>query len=97
MTHHGTVEVYTRGGSDASLLAQHLDGSLALADSLRADVRVRLAAIPSADETLSDLGMFAFISLHLFSAGGRHLSAVADIVLLIERLEKLHIEEQEMI
>ena len=55
-------------------------------------VRIRLAVIPSADEALRDLGTFAFVASHLFSAGGHHLSAVAEILRLIERLEELHTE-----
>ena len=42
----------THREADASLLAQQLDGRLALADSLRTVVRVRLAAIPFAEEAL---------------------------------------------
>ena len=38
--------------------------------------------------------MFAFFVLHLFSAGGRHLSSVSKLIHLIERLEKLHTEAQ---
>ena len=45
--------------------------------------RVRFAVILSADEALRDLGTFAFVTLHLFSEGGSHLSAVADILHLI--------------
>ena len=72
LTRQGTVEASTRGGADASLLAQQLDGRLASADSLRTAARVRLAAIPSAEESLRDLGTFAFFASHLFSAGRRH-------------------------
>ena len=97
LTRQGLVEASTHGGSDASLLAQQLDGCLALADSLRMAARVRLAVIPSADEALCDLGTFAFFALHLFPAGGRHLSAVAELLLLIERLEELHTEVQGII
>ena len=70
LTRHGSVEVSTHGGADASLLAQQLDGRLALADSLRMATRIRLAVIPSADEALCDLGTFAFVASHLFSTGG---------------------------
>ena len=52
---------------------------------------------PSADEALRDLGTFAFVTLHLFYAGGRHLSAVAELLRLIDRLEELHTEVQGMI
>ena len=55
LTRQGTVEASTRGGADASLLAQQLDGRLASADSLQTAARVRLAAIPSAEEALHDL------------------------------------------
>ena len=60
-------------------------------------VRACLAVIPSADEALCDLGTFAFVVLHLFSAGGCHSSTVAELVRLIERLEELHTEVQGMI
>ena len=60
-------------------------------------VRVRLDLIPSEDKALRDLDMFAFVALHLFSAGLLHLSAVAEIFCLIERLEELHTEVQGLI
>ena len=60
-------------------------------------VRVRLAVILSADEALCDLGTFAFVVLHLSSAGGSHLSAVANLLQLIERLEDLQTDVQGMI
>ena len=97
LTRQGTVEASTRGGVDASLLAQQLDGRLASADSLRTAAQVCLAAIPSAEEALRDLGTFAFDASHLFSASRRHLSAVAELFCLIERLEDLHTEVQGMI
>ena len=59
--------------------------------------RIRLAVIPSADEALRDLGTFAFVASHLFSAGGRHSSAVAELFRLVERPEELHTEVQGMI
>ena len=59
--------------------------------------RVRLAAIPSAEEALRDLGTFAFVASHLFSVGGRHSSAVAELLRIIKRLEELHTEVQGMI
>ena len=59
--------------------------------------RVRLAAIPSADEELCDLVTFAFVLLHLFSADRRYLSAFAEILCIIERLEELHTEVQGII
>ena len=82
----------TRGGADASLLAQQIDGRLASVDSLRTAARFCLAAILSADEALRDLGTFAFVASHLFSTGGWHLSAVAELLQLITRLEELHTE-----
>ena len=66
------VEASTHGGADASLLAQKLDGYLALADSFRMAARVRLAIIPSSEKALHNHGTFVFVTLHLFSAGGRH-------------------------
>ena len=87
-TRQGWGEASTRGGAYASLLAQQLDGRLALADSLRMAARVGLAVTPSADEALRDLGTFA---------GGSHLSAVAELLCLIERLEELHTKVQGMI
>ena len=59
--------------------------------------RVRLAVIPSEDDDLRELGTFAFVALHLFSAGGHHLSAVAKLLRLIERLEELHTKVQGVI
>ena len=97
LTWQGTVKAPTRGVADASLLARQLDGRLESADSLRTAARVRLAAIPSAEEALRDLGTFAFVASHLFSAGGRHSSAVAELLRLIERLEELHTKVQGMI
>ena len=88
---------YTVEGVDASLLEQQLDRRLALAESLQMDARIRLAAIPSVDKTIHGLGTFYFVDLHLLSLGGRHSSAVADILRLIERIEELHTEAQRMI
>ena len=59
--------------------------------------RVRLAVIPSGDKALCDLGTFAFFASHLFFAEGRHSSAVAEILHLIERIEEPHIKVQGMI
>ena len=59
--------------------------------------RVRLTVIPTAEEALCNLVMFAFVVLHLFSAGRRYLSAVSDLLCLIERLEELHTKLQGMI
>ena len=74
------------GGAEASFLTQHLDGSFASADLLQTTVRFGLDAILSADEALCNLGTFAFVTSHLFSAGRRKLSDVAEILHLIERL-----------
>ena len=74
-----------------------MDGRLASAHSLRMAARVRLAVITPSNEALCNLRMFAFIASYLFSAGGRHSSAVAELLRLIERLEELHAEVQEMI
>ena len=84
LTRQGLVETSTRGGADASLLAQQLDRCLELADSLQMAATARLDVIPSTDKALRDLGTFAFVTSHLFSVGGIHLSAVADLICLIE-------------
>ena len=97
MTWQGTVKASFLGGVDAYLLAQQLDGHLALVDSLRTAARVRLAAILSADEALWDLGTFAFAASHLFSTIGRHSYSVAELLHLIIRTEELHTEVQGMI
>ena len=97
LTRQGTVKASTRGGTDASLLVQQLDGRLASADSLRTAVRFRLAAMTCAEETICDLGTFAFVASHLFSTGGQHSSAVAELLRLIESLEELHTKVQGMI
>ena len=60
-------------------------------------MRVRLTAIPPAEEALCNLGMFAFVALHLLSAGGRHSSAITELLHLIERPEEIHTEVQGMI
>ena len=64
---------------------------------LSTDARVCLATIPSADEALQDLGTFAFIALHLLSAGGRNLSDVVELLRLIERPQELNTEAQGII
>ena len=97
LTRQGSVEASTRGGSDASLLVQYLDGHLTSADSLRMAARVRLAIILSADKLLRDLGTFAFVASHLFSAVGCPSAAIAKLLILIERMEELHTEVQRMI
>ena len=53
---------------------------------MRMATRVRLDSIPSMEEALCDLGIFAFVALHLYSIVGWHLSAVVDLFLIIERL-----------
>ena len=70
MTRKGKVEALTRGGLDAFLLVQQLDGRLASVDSLHTSSRVCLTVISSADEALCNLGTFAFVAYHLFSVGG---------------------------
>ena len=97
LMHQEIVDTSTRRGADASLLDQQIEGRLELADSLRTSARVRLEATPSAEEAIIYLGRFVFVALHLFSAGGHHLSAVADLLNLIVRLEELHNEVQGMI
>ena len=99
MTFLGTLEALTCRGSDASLLVQYLDGWLASMDSLRTAAWVPLTAIPFADEALCDLATFAFVASHLFSAGGGggYAAVFKEIILLIERLEKLHTKVQEII
>ena len=65
---------------------------------ISADSRTSLlAATPSTEEALCDPRIFAFVTLHLFSTGGWHLSAVAELLCLIERLEELYTEVQGMI
>ena len=73
LNHQGKVEAATHEGDDASLLTQKLYGCLDLVESLQTYTRVRLAAIPSAEEALQDLGMFDFFALNLFSTGGQNL------------------------
>ena len=90
LTRQVTVDTATCGGADASLLAQQLDGRLTSVDSLRTATKVRLATIPSVDEALWDLGTFAFVASNLFSVGGRHLSAAAELIRLVESLEEIH-------
>ena len=70
---------------------------MALVCSLRTATRVLLADIPSTYEMLCDLGTFAFVALHLFSAGRRHSSDITDLLRLIERLKELHTEVQGII
>ena len=84
----------TRSGADASLLAQYLDMRLAYEDSLRTSERICLIDIPSADETMRKLGMFSFVTSHLFSVGRNNSSNVAELLRLIERLEELHTKVQ---
>ena len=82
---------------DVYLLAQQLNRILASVYSLQMATRYRLSAILSAYKALQDLGIFAFVALYLFSAGGRHLSVATDLLRLINRMEKLHTKEQVMI
>ena len=71
MTRKGTVEASTRGGADASLLSQKLDGCLASEESFPMAARLRLAATPSVEEAIHDLGKFTFFASYLFTTGGR--------------------------
>ena len=97
LTRQGTVKASTHGGADASFLAQQLDGRLAPADYLWTAARFYLATIPSGEEALCGIGTFVSVASHLFSAGGWHSSAVAELLHLITRLEELHTEVQGMI
>ena len=91
LTRQGMVEAATHGGVvDASLMAQKLDGCLAFTDSLRTATRVHMDKSFSTYEALQYLSIFNFIALHLFSVGGIHFSAAAEILRLIERLEEIH-------
>ena len=56
-----------------------------------------MAAIPSVEEDLPDLGTFVFVASHILSSGGQHLSAVTDILCLMDRMEKLHTDVQGVI
>ena len=49
------------------------------------------------DEALCDFGTFTFVALHIFSAEGQHVTAVAEILRLIEILEELHNKVQGVI
>ena len=53
---------------------------------------MRRVVIPILDEVLRNLGTFALVSIHLFSAVGFHDVLIADIFRLIESLEELHTE-----
>ena len=86
MTRQGTVEASTCGGAGAPLLAQQIDGRLASSEFLRTAIRVYLDFTPSTYKALRDSGTFAFVALHIFSAAGRHVSAVAELLRLIKRL-----------
>ena len=41
--------------------------------------------------------MFALVASHLFSAGGRHSSTIAEILRIVERLEEIHTKVQGVI
>ena len=97
LKHQVLLEASNHGGSNASLLAQQLDGRLASVDSLQIDARFRLAVILSADKALLNLGTFAFVVSHLLSAGRRHSYGFAELIRIIERLKELHTEVQGMI
>ena len=83
LTRQGTVDMATRGGADAYLLSQKMDGRLDSKDSLRTATRVRLSAIMSTEEALRYLLTFTFVESHLFYAGGRNSSAVVELLRLI--------------
>ena len=76
---------------------QQLNGCLASAEYLRTVARVRLVAIPSADKALRDVVTPVFVAPHLFSVGGRHPSAVVELLRLIENMEEIHTKVQGMI
>ena len=86
MIRQGTVAASNRRGLETYLLAQHLNGRLDSADSLQTVAWVHLDVILFAYEALRKLETFAFVALYLFSARGRHTSAVVDLICLIERL-----------
>ena len=92
-----SAKASTHGEADASLLVQQLDGRLSLKNSLHMAARIHLAIILSADEALHNLGTFAFFALHIFPAFRHHLSAIAKLLCVIERLKELHTEVHGMI
>ena len=47
---------------------------------MQIDARVRLAVILSADKALRNLGTFAFVTSHLFSAGRCHSSDFSELL-----------------
>ena len=83
----GMDEASTCLGSDTYLLDQQLDRCLALADSLKAAVRVFLSTISSTDEAMHDLGNFTFVASRLLSLVRSHSSEIAEIIRIIDRLE----------
>ena len=84
LTQQGMIKASTCGGTDASLMAQHLGRRLVLKDSLQTAVRVHLVAIPPAEEALSDRGMIDFVAFHLSSTSGWHSSAITELLCVIE-------------
>ena len=90
-------EASTHVGVDAYLLAQQFNSLLTSVVSLQMSTRACLAAIPSTDKALQDLGRFAFVDLHLLSAGGRKSQASKDILRLIASMEEIHTKVQGMI
>ena len=56
--------------------------------------RVHLVVILYVGEVLRNLGLFAFVALHLFYESGKQLSAIVELLHLTERLEELHIKVQ---
>ena len=91
------VKASTCGGADVFLLDQQFYEHLASADSLQTDLKVHMDTILSVDESLWDLGIFAFVPLYLFYVDGSHLPAVAELLRLIAILEKLHTKVKETI
>ena len=63
---------------------------MASAEYLQAAVILRLSDILYAEEALRDLGMFAFVTSHIFYAGGRKSSTATELLCLIDRMEDLH-------
>ena len=80
-----------------SLLVQQLYVWMAFTDSLHTTDWARLANIPSTDKALRDLGTFAFIVFYLLSAGWIHVAIVAELLCLIDILEKIRTKVQGMI
>ena len=76
---------------------QQMDGWLASVDSLWSAAQVHLAAILSADQVLCKLDKFAFVASHILYVGRRHAATVAELLILIERLEEHNTVVKEII